>query len=89
MDAKPDKDKITLNILNPEENESIELTGVYKDKRVSQKLVCKASQIIDLHNIFNQMPEKVLIKLKNNNIVKDEIIITDLPQNASTQWMLF
>jgi uncharacterized protein DUF6259 len=89
MDAKLNKGKITLNILNPEENDSIELTGVYKDKRVSQKLVCKASQIIDLHNIFNQMPEKVLIKLKNNNIVKDEIIITDLPQNASTQWMLF
>ncbi|GAB4319722.1 MAG: hypothetical protein Kow0059_13850 [Candidatus Sumerlaeia bacterium] len=80
--------------LPPAASADIVLTGVFPDRRDTRAVasVGGADTDIVLSEIFDPMPQKVIVKLVRGGIVMDEIIVTDFdqwPPSGLDRWVCF
>lgn len=89
MDATLQQFDLTIDILDPEEGNTLELVGIYPEKRIKIRLDYLQNQTLDLRESFETMPEKIIVKLRKDDIVTDEIILTNLPRPQKSLWLMF
>ncbi|HOE63963.1 MAG TPA: DUF6259 domain-containing protein [Candidatus Sumerlaeota bacterium] len=86
MDVRAEKGVLFINIADKYTSAVLSLTGILDGERIVQTYPSLSSFLtIELHPLFPHIPDKLLVKLKKDRLVLDEVILENLNESSHAE----